>query len=210
MASLLIALAFLAAPEASGFSPEACLRQAMVAPATRLEILELQTPAWPRGCVASSASIDRAVATSGRYAVKLTGSGMGGSVCVGWAWARVRVSGAVLAASRALKAGDPLAGATVLVERELKAGRMPLTELPEGALAGQSIAAGQLLEAGQIHAAGPPTGDPLTVVARSGSVLIAQQGRAVPCARGRTCAQLSSGRRVEGRLEGGRLVVEVP
>jgi hypothetical protein len=45
---------------------------------------------------------------------------------------------------------------------------------------------------------------------RAGALSVEQSGRAVPCPRGRACAVLPSGRRVEGRLEDGRILVELP
>jgi hypothetical protein len=48
------------------------------------------------------------------------------------------------------------------------------------------------------------------VVVRAGDLEITREARAVPCVRGRACALLPGGRRVEGRLLDGRILVEVP
>jgi hypothetical protein len=53
-------------------------------------------------------------------------------------------------------------------------------------------------------------GGAVRVVVRSGLVVLEQTGRFVPCGAGRACAVLPSGKHVEGRLEDGRVVVEVP
>ena len=57
---------------------------------------------------------------------------------------------------------------------------------------------------------GPAPGALVAVRIRSGALTVEQSGRAVPCARGLACALLPSGRRVEGRLTDGRLLVELP
>ena len=48
------------------------------------------------------------------------------------------------------------------------------------------------------------------VIVMSGPLAIEVQGRAISCGAGRTCAVLPSGRHVEGHLEEGRLLVDVP
>ncbi len=56
----------------------------------------------------------------------------------------------------------------------------------------------------------PAPGEAIAVLVQRGSVAVALEGHAVPCARGKACAQLPSGRRVEGRFVDHRLLVEVP
>ncbi|MES1206114.1 MAG: hypothetical protein ABUS79_09275 [Pseudomonadota bacterium] len=59
-------------------------------------------------------------------------------------------------------------------------------------------------------AASLPAGTPVRIVARVGSLTVAEVGRIVPCVRDAVCAVTPAGKHVEGRLEGGALVVEVP
>jgi hypothetical protein len=57
---------------------------------------------------------------------------------------------------------------------------------------------------------GPRAGTPVKIVVRVGALSVEQLGRIVPCTRDAICAVLPSGKHVEGRLEDGRLVVELP
>jgi flagella basal body P-ring formation protein FlgA len=146
---------------------------------------------------------------SGRFAVRLAGTGRNGVPCEGWGWARVRLLAPALVAARALRAGEPLDGSVSTEEREVAAGRAPLSALPAGAVAGRALAAGQPIGSRDLRVGARP-GAPVTVVVRLGTLEIEQPGHAVPCARGRACAVLPSGRRVEGDWRDGRLVVESP
>jgi hypothetical protein len=119
----------------------------------------------------------------------------------------VRLVGTVLVASKAVAAGAPLRDAVAPQERELRSGRAPLSRLPDDAVAGRAIAAGQVLEERDLRV-GPVLGDEVTVVLRLGAVKVEQVGRAVPCSHGRACAQMPSGKRVEGSWQGGRIHVE--
>ena len=72
------------------------------------------------------------------------------------------------------------------------------------------MAAGQILDGAVV---GEPTlrfGEVVKVVVVSGALMIEQTGRGAPCARGRSCAVLASGKQVEGELVDGRLVVQSP
>jgi hypothetical protein len=74
-------------------------------------------------------------------------------------------------------------------------------------VAERPIAAGQVLEERDLRL-GPTPGDDVTVIIRLGTLRVEQVGRAVPCRRGRACAQMPSGKRVEGSWQGGRILVE--
>jgi hypothetical protein len=190
---------------ATGFSLDEAIRGSLASPAVGLEIVEVRSPVWPRGCVAASAKVERPIASSGRYPVKLEGAG-----CHGWIWVSVKVVANVRVATRALKPGDPLAEGTTLGPREITQGHTPLVDLADGLIAAAPIAAGQLIEPHQVRQSGTAPGESVQVEVHSGSVSILQSGRAVPCVRGRACAVLPSGRRLEGRIQNGRLVVEIP
>jgi hypothetical protein len=57
---------------------------------------------------------------------------------------------------------------------------------------------------------GPRAGTSVRIVVRTGALTVEQLGRIVPCSRDAVCAVLPSGRHVEGRLEDGRLIVDLP
>ncbi len=181
---------------------EAALRPG---PGARAEVLEVQGALPPR-CPWTSAEVTQPVAASGRVAVRLLGAGPD---CEAWAWARVRVRARVLVTTRAVDAGAPLAAAAELAEREILPGRGHLASLAEGAVAARALAAGTVLDEGAVRV-GPPPGDPVWVVLRTGTLTLERAGQAVPCRRGRACALLPSGRRVEGAWHGGRIELETP
>lgn len=170
----------------------------------RLEIL-----AWKQSrpeCIATAASVERAITGSGRYAVKLTGQA-GKSACDAWGWVQLRLFAPAFITTRAVRAGEPLEGAVKESEKEVRAGRAP-AQVGAGAKAGRHLGAGQLVEATHLDAGAPGTGESIKVVVQAGALSVSQNGRAVPCGRGRVCAVLPSGKHVEGRLEAGVLVVE--
>jgi len=152
-----------------------------------------------------------ALQRSGPVLVRLHGRTAGGRGCDGWAMARVTVIATVAVAARAIRAGEPLEGSFRLEPRELRGATGPAPEIRPGAIAARAIAAGQAIDETAIAAAGTRRpGDPITVVVSAGPLLVERPGRLLPCARGRGCALLPGGARVEGVLEGDRLRVEVP
>ena len=185
----------------------AALRRALAVPDGRVELVGFR-PALPAGCALERAEAPRAVERSGDVAIRLLGRTPDGTACEGWAWAAVRVWAPALVTSRKVNDGEPLEAAVRLEERELQSSEPRPRTLPPGATAARAIAAGAPLEEGQIRV-GPRPGDPVAVTIRVGPLTVEQRGRALPCSRGLTCAQLPSGKRVEGRFEGGRLVVEL-
>jgi hypothetical protein len=184
------------------------LSRASALPGARVEVLEWQ-PAIPPSCAVARAAASTPLAGSGRVALRLSGSRAGGVPCEGWGWARVRMFAPAIVSARAVRAGEPLAGSVATEEREVAAGHAPLSALPAGAVADRALAAGQALEPRDLRT-GPRPGDAVAIVIRFGSLEVEQPGHAVPCARGRACAVVPSGRRVEGNWRDGRLVVESP
>ena len=59
-----------------------------------------------------------------------------------------------------------------------------------------------------LSASEPSNGSIVPVEYKIGTVVVEVQARLVPCVRGKRCAQLPNGRRVIGRVEEGRFVVE--
>lgn len=54
----------------------------------------------------------------------------------------------------------------------------------------------------------PQNGSPITVELRIGTVSVELQGRLISCSPKKRCAQLPTGRRVQGRIESDRFIVE--
>ena len=185
----------------------AALTAALSLPGARAELLALR-PSLPAGCEAVALESPRPVAASGDVPLRIRGVQPSGAPCEGWAWARARVLSRVVVAARALSEGEAIdPSACRLVEREVTPGRAALAAMPSGATAARAIRAGATIE--DVHLRlGPPPGAPVTVLVRVGALSVEQPGRAVACARGRACALLPSGRRVEGTWDGARLVVE--
>jgi flagella basal body P-ring formation protein FlgA len=182
------------------------LERAVHLPGARVEASDFR-PELARGCTVIAAELSGPLTTSGRIPVRLSGSLPGGERCSGWGWVMARLLAPALVASRALPAGTPLEGAVTPQEREVRTGQLPVLQLPAGAVAGRAIAAGQVLEERDLRV-GPVLGQDVTVLLRLGAIRVEQIGRAVPCARGRACAQMPSGKRVEGTWQGGRIHVE--
>jgi hypothetical protein len=174
----------------------------------RVEIADYR-PELAAHCTVTRAELPSPLAGSGRIPVRLSGALPEGGPCDGWGWAVVRVLAPVLVTSRAVPAGSPLSGAVTSSERELLAGRSPISRLPADAVASRPMAAGQVVDERDLRV-GPAVGDAVTVTIRFGGLRVEQSGRAVPCSRGRACAQMPSGKRVEGTWQDGRILVESP
>ncbi len=209
-APALLAFAFALGASSSGAprAVETALARALALSGSEIRLADYR-PRLPITCLVSRAEAAKSITASGHVAVHLFGRDASGRDCEGWAWATVHVFSRVLVTSRAVREGEPLEGAVRTDTREALEGRNALVELPGKAVAARSLPAGQaLLESDQ--RTGPRPGDTLDVVIRVGAVEVEQVGHAVPCVRGRTCAVLPSGKRVEGNYQKGRLLVEAP
>ncbi|MGA8890022.1 MAG: hypothetical protein WB493_00540 [Anaeromyxobacteraceae bacterium] len=182
------------------------LARAVHLPGARVEASDFR-PELAKDCTVTGAELSGPLTTSGRIPVRLLGSLPDGGRCSGWGWVMARLLAPALVASRALPAGTPLAGAVTRQEREMRTGQSPVFPLPADAVAARAIAAGQVLEERDLRV-GPVLGQDVTVSLRLGAIRVEQVGRAVPCARGRACAQMPSGKRVEGTWQDGRIHVE--
>jgi hypothetical protein len=210
MPPLLLALAVAAAaePAALGGPLREGVERALAVPGARVEVLSVEG-APPAGCAVVRATVPRAIPGSCRSAVLLEGSDAAGRPCQAWVWAWVRVKVPTLVTTRAVGEGEPLAEAVTSVERELAPGRSALATLPAGALAARALSAGTLVDPPSIRV-GPRPGEPVTVALRAGALVVEQQGRSASCRRGRACALLPSGRRVEGDWHEGRILLGSP
>ena len=178
------------------------LQSALTLPGARVDVVSWKIPG-NGPCNLASASLDRPVAGSGRYALRLEGAG-----CGAWGWATVRVFAPGYVTTRPVRAGEPLEDAVKAVDQEIRGGRSPVM-VTASSKASRAINIGQLVEAAHVEVTGPSVGSPIKVLVRTGSLVIEQTGRAVSCGRGRVCAILPSGKHVEGTLEGDVLVLEV-
>lgn len=192
---------------------ESALAAALTVNGARVELMALELPAGAcaRARQVSRAEVQRPIEGSGRVAIKLVADGPDGEsheTCQTWAWAKVRVVAKLAIARRPLRAGEALAGALTLEEREIRPGVRPLVD-PDRAIATRFIAAGQVIDPAATRQPGPRPGDGIKVVVVSGALVVEQQGKVLSCGSA-TCATLPSGRRVEGTLVDGRLLVQVP
>jgi hypothetical protein len=208
------AVALLAASTAGaappGLSPfvSRALDRALSVPDARIdEAAEDKSASWRSGCRAADAEVARPIEASARVAVKLRGQKRGGEPCEEWTWVRVRVVAPVAVAARALAPGERIEGAVSVEERELRPGHAPAS-IGSATVAAHALAAGQMIEAAVVVEPMVRPGESVKVLVVSGSLTIEQAGRGVPCARGRSCAKLDSGKQVEGDLVAGKLVVQ--
>lgn len=185
------------------------LSRAASLPGSRVEVLEYR-PSLQKSCVTVEAEISRPIAGSGRVALKIFGKTRTGAACTGWAFAKVQVFGKVLVTARALRTGEILDGALSSAEREVREGHVPASAIPSGAVAARPLRAGAVVDEQDLRMTGPRPGDKVTVELRAGGLSVVQVGRAVACVRGRACALLPSGKRVEGTFADGRIVMEAP
>jgi hypothetical protein len=210
--SAIAALATLATPPAAEVAVPAPVQAAATAAlalrGARAEVEEL-SGGLPAGCALARAELPQPLAASARLPVHLRGTSAAGQDCDAWAWVRVRVKAPSLVTVRAVLEGAPLASAVTLTEREVSPGRPPVPELPEGATAARSLPAGVALDETHFRV-GPRPGEPVAVTLRAGDLVVEQQGQAFACRRGRACALLPSGRRVEGTWHDGRIELESP
>jgi hypothetical protein len=178
------------------------LTRALVVPSARIVPLRANLP---RGCRALSTSVPRPIDGSARVAVRIVGRG-----CSGWGWIDLQVWADTSVTTRVVRAGEMLASASTIVEREIRPGQMPLIVAGD-AIAARTLPTGAMIRVEDVSRAAGGLGEPVKVVFVSGVVAIEAQGRRSNCLRGRDCAVLSSGKHVEGHLDSsGRLVVEVP
>ncbi len=189
-------------------SPLEAVAGALAVPGARVELEGVRASSGA-DCAAEAWEALRAVEASGSAPLRFSGRTAAGAPCQGYAWGRVRVLAPAAVITRPLRAGDPLEGAYAVEDREVLPGRRALAAAPAGASASRRLSAGAVLDEGAVRI-GPAPGEPVVVVLRSGALSVEQSGRAVPCPRGRACALLPSGRRVEGRHVEGRILVEVP
>jgi hypothetical protein len=203
LALLLLAPAARAAETTLPAPVQAALDGAIAISGARVVATSYTTSA-SRPCAATSATIGRPVDGSGKYAVKLAGTG-----CTAWAWLKVDVWAQVPVTTRLVREGERLDDAVTFVERQITAGRAPVA-LSAESVASHPLARGQTLMPADVKRSSGNAGDTVKVLVTSGALAIETQGRLVSCGRDKTCAVLTSGKHVEGRLSEGRLIVEMP
>jgi hypothetical protein len=204
--ALLLATAAASHPTgAANLPPEVSevLSRALAVPGARIVPLGW-APQLPAGCVLRQAVLDGTVAGSGRLPVKLYGQ-----ACTGWGWVRFEVWAPAAFTTRPVRAGERLQPALVVEDREIRSGHVGFVP-PAGALAARNLPRGMVLQPSDVAGATIASGETVKVIVMSGPLAIELQGRAISCGSGRICAVLPSGRHVEGHLDEGRLLVDVP
>lgn len=185
-------------------TPAALAQPALQSKGLRVEVIDTHVGV-EKGCAITRLIPDEAPRASGVVGLGVEGTDARGARCSGRGWARVRVFAPVWVTTRAVRSGESLDGAVVRVEKELGANLSPLPAVAVGALARTSLAKGLVLEPRHVRDAGPGAGEHVLVVVELGAVRLEQDGVLVSCAR--PCARLANGRRVEGALVDGKLVV---
>ncbi|MGD0838012.1 MAG: hypothetical protein ABSB49_15340 [Polyangia bacterium] len=178
------------------------LQHALAVPSARIVPVR-----WtgPKGCPVVSVEPPRPIEGSGRVPVRVFGRG-----CTGWGWVELQVWAKTSVTTRAVRAGEPVAPASTLAEREIRPGRPPFI-VPFAAVAARSLPMGAVVASMDVSMSRVALGDPIKVVLVAGALVVETTGRRSQCLRSRDCAILASGRRVEGEIDDNdRLVVEVP
>lgn len=179
------------------------LSQALTIPGARIVPTGWQARV-PTGCRVEQASLSGSVTRSTRLPVKLSGP-----ACSGWGWVRFELWAPVATTRRPVRAGEPLRPALAIAERELKSGRSVFLP-PEGATAARDLPAGTVLGPEHVAGAALTAGETVKVMVQNGGLAVETRGRVLGCGAGKTCAVLASGRHVEGRMQDGYLIVELP
>jgi flagella basal body P-ring formation protein FlgA len=182
---------------------QAAVDQSIAVASARVVPVEY-TPSKGRPCQAESATLARPIDGSGKFAVKLAGKG-----CTAWAWLKVDVWVQVPVTTRLVREGERLDDAVTFVDRQIASGRAPVT-LTSDSVAARPLARGQAVMPSDVKRTSGNAGDTVKVLVQSGAIAIETSGRIVSCGRDKTCAVLASGKHVEGRLQNGRLFVEIP
>ncbi len=164
---------------------------------THVELTQWQGPQDCKGNEFEPARID----SSGRVPVRVRGA-----KCEAWGWATIRLFVDGLVLTRDVAAGSALGGAFALQRIEYRRGAEPLREIDTSANATKALKAGTLLTADVVRV-GPPAGTPTNVRVVVGGLTLEQQGTVINCRGANVCASLPSGKRVEGRMVAGTLVV---
>jgi hypothetical protein len=204
--ALLVAAATASPPESAAHLPREvseALSQALTVPGGRIVPLGW-TGHLPAGCHLRQVTLSGPVNGSARLPVKLYGQG-----CSGWGWVRFEVWAPTAQTTRPVRTGELLQPALAIADREIRSGRVGIVP-PPGAVAARDLPRGIVLEPTHVAGSALAPGENVKVILVSGGLAIETKGRAISCGSGRICAILPTGRHVEGRLEEGRLLVDLP
>lgn len=164
---------------------------------TQVELTQWQGPQDCNGNEFEPARID----SSGRVPVRVRGA-----KCEAWGWATVRLFTEGLVLTKDIAAGSAIGNAFTSQRIEYRRGAEPLREVDTSANASKALKAGTMLTAEMVRM-GPPPGTQTTVRVIVGGLTLEQQGTVMNCRGANVCASLPSGKRVEGRMVAGILVV---
>jgi flagella basal body P-ring formation protein FlgA len=129
-----------------------------------------------------------------------------GPACDAWGWATIRLFTDALVLTKDLAPGSRLEGALALKRVEYHRGAAPLRSVAAEANAARGLTAGSMLTSDMVRF-GPPAGTPVTVRVVAGGLSLEQQGTVIACRGNQVCASLPSGKRVEGQIVAGALLV---
>ncbi len=165
---------------------------------TDVELVQWQAPASCARGDYEPARID----SSGRVPVRVRGAS-----CEAWGWATVKLTTQALVLTKDVATGASVDGLYVPQRLEFRRGRPPLTTVDPDASATRPLRAGTMLTADVVRV-GPPPGSTVTVRVLMGALMLEERGTISACSGDRVCASLPSGKRVEGRMVDGLLLVK--
>jgi flagella basal body P-ring formation protein FlgA len=204
-------------PTADAAAVEALVRTAVSSWAAeegaQIEVRRIKLQARA-GCPVSAVEPPPGSLVSGKAVLRLRREGDG--EC-GWATVSLARLEPVLVAVRGLRQGEAIAGAVAVEHRALTPGQRPAPHLTHDVLTARSVAAGAVITAGDVTVRRPKVGSRVDVALISGALTLKTFGHVIPCRRADepsgtevVCARLPSGKRVQGPLADGRVVVENP
>jgi hypothetical protein len=188
---------------------EKALLGALVAPDGKVEARGIKLR-LPPGCVVVEARADVPVRSSARVPFSLSGMARDGSPCRGLAWADARVTLQVPVTSNVVAPGSLVESQVSLQWREVRGQEQPWLQ-PMGELTfAQALPRGVVVQEQHVQRNIPKAGTGVEVMFKSARISLSARGRMVNCGARRACAQLPSGKQVEGNFVNGTLWVEAP
>lgn len=124
-------------------------------------------------------------------------------------FATVKVFARAPVATARIKRGEPLEGKVAMRDVELKAS-VDVATVATGEMATRDIRKGQIIDARMVAFEKPAPGQKVAIVMQKGALRIRTAGITQRCPGQAVCARLGSGKNVQGKMQQGTLVVELP